>query len=209
MTELPFDIPPSLFSYLEQYQSAPEKTTIRLEKQLQKRGADAVGYFLLAWFYHQQERHQQAVDYALKAKNYAPGSPFFENLHYFFSHPKLFDAWCNPSSATQDSANRYTAFRASGPLLDLDSLIEKLSDVESRRINFDPDAPAGTSKPDKVDDTDDIVSETLATIYEQQGKLEAAINAYERLKIIKSERKSAFDKKIKELKKIQKEQEAD
>ncbi|MBN2733031.1 MAG: hypothetical protein JXR26_11430 [Balneolaceae bacterium] len=210
MAELPFDIPASLASYLEQYDSAPEKTTNRLEKQLQKRGADAVGHLVLAWFYHQQEKHQQAVDAALKAKLFAPGSPFFERLHYFFSHPQLFNAWCNHKDSAGSTTNAYD-FSQTGPILDLDQLIKKLSKVESTRIKFNPDAPSGDSSPasDESDNIDDIVSETLANIHEQQGKIDEAINVYQRLKVNNKEKKTFYNKQIKRLKKIQDQQEKD
>lgn len=210
MAELPFDIPASLASYLEQYESAPEKTINRLEKQLQKRGADAVGHFVLAWFYHQQEKHQEAVDAALKAKLFAPGSPFFERLHYFFSHPQLFNAWCNYEETTGKATSAYD-FSKTSPILDLDQLIKKLSKVESTRIKYDPDAPsnASSSVSDKSDNVDDIVSETLANIHEQQGKIDAAINAYKRLKVNNKEKQSFYNKQIKRLKKVQNQQEKD
>lgn len=203
MADLPFDIPPSLYSYLEQFESAPQKTTRRLEQQLQKRGADAVGYFLLAWFYHKQENQPEAVNAALKAKIFAPGSPFFEKLHYFFSHPNLFDAWC-----TQEAWNDHTlggyGFSKSGPILDLDNLIEKLSKIESSRIRFNQDILSdedSSSATEESDEVDDIVSETLAKIHEQQGKYKTAIKAYERLKVTKKERQSFYDERIEELKK--------
>lgn len=205
MAELPFDIPPSLTSYLEQYESAPKKILLRLEKQLQKRGADPVGYFLLAWFYHKQEQHQQAVEYALKAKTYAPGSPFFDKLHYFFSHPNLFDAWCNTAQLHTHNEGDYNAFSETRLLLDLDTLIEKLSNIESNRITFDPDTPSDSqaSFSKSIEETDNIVSETLAKIHEQQGKITAAINTYKKLKANNKEKKGFYDKQIKRLKELQ------
>lgn len=200
MSELPFDIPPSLYSYLEQYESAPDKTTRRLEKQLQKRGADAVGYFLLAWFYYKQEKQAKAVNAALKAKIFAPGSPLFEKLHYFFSHPHLFKAWCT-REARYDHASGGYGISKSGPVLDLDKLIEKLSEVESTRVWYEQDGPGnhGSSMAEESDDVEDIVSETLAKIHEQQGKYQAAIEAYKRLKVTKKDKQSFYDERIAQL----------
>lgn len=201
MPELPFEIPPSLNSYLEQYASAPQKTTRRLETQLKKRGDDAVGHFLLAWFYYNQQMQEKAVHAALKAKIFAPGSPLFEKLHYFLSHPHLFDAWCTHGSSTEQKHLQY-GMATPGPALDLDMLIQKLSEVKSTRIRYNPDdTPDENSSKmhDRSDDADNIVSETLARIHEQQGKFDAAIAAYTRLKMIKKERSSFYDERIAEL----------
>ena len=206
MAELPFNIPPSLNSYLEQYDSAPRKTTARLKKLLHKRGADPIGYFLLGWFYHKQELNKEAVECALKAKSYAPGSPFFEKLHYFFSHPQLFDAWHNTAESFNSAKSGYNVFTKTGLLLDLDTLIEKLSQVESTRIQFDPNASSDVedSFSKSLDDAEEIVSETLANIHEQQGKINAAIKAYKRLKVNNKEKEDWYEEQIKRLKKIKK-----
>jgi tetratricopeptide (TPR) repeat protein len=184
MSAIPFAIPESLASYAVQYASSPDKTIHRLRKQLKKRGADPVGYFLLGWFYHRKGLNQKAIDCALKAKNFAPGSPFFERLHYFFTHPKLFDAWQlydGPTLVREDHAD--AGYRTPGPVLELDTLIKKLSDATAKRIkNKDlPPSDSGNYLSSNFDDVDDIVSETLAEIHEKQGKTEAAIQTYKRL----------------------------
>ena len=93
MQELPFEIPQSLRSYVAQFENDPEKGIGNLESFLKKRGMDAVGYFLLSWLYINKGEKEQAVHYALKAKCFAPGSAFFQHLHYFIVHPDHFEAW--------------------------------------------------------------------------------------------------------------------
>ncbi|TVQ73574.1 MAG: hypothetical protein EA363_03010, partial [Balneolaceae bacterium] len=93
MQELPFEIPQTLSSYVAQFENDPEKGIANLEAFLKKRGMDAVGYFLLSWLYFNNDQKEEAVHYALKAKCCAPGSPFFEHLHYFMVHPDHFEAW--------------------------------------------------------------------------------------------------------------------
>ncbi len=93
MQELPFEIPQSLSSYVAQFENDPEKGIANLEAFLKKRGMDAVGYFLLSWLYFNNDQKEEAVHFALKAKCCAPGSPFFQHLHYFMVHPNHFDAW--------------------------------------------------------------------------------------------------------------------
>src|SRR5690554_4194901 len=93
MMNIPVHIPRSLQSYLDQYSEKPLVAIERLENQLKKRGPDAVGYYLLAWFYHYQDQPAEAVRCAWKAKIFAPGSPVMESFPYLMSHPKKFDAW--------------------------------------------------------------------------------------------------------------------
>lgn len=202
MPQLPFEIPKSLASYAEHFEEDPIKATTRLKKQLKKRGPDAVGHFLLAWFYHLKGMNDQAVEEALKARIFAPGSPFLQKLHYYLSHPKAFDAW-TPES-TQASRPRKTApSKEAGPVLNLDELIQRLSEVESKRIRPDNDKSQEDSRPtNRHDNVDDIVSETLATIHEKQGKTEAAIRAYKRLKELHADKQAYYDQQINRLEKI-------
>lgn len=206
MPQLPFDIPKSLASYAEHFEDDPIKATTRLKKQLKKRGPDAVGHFLLAWFYHLKGMDEQAVDEALKARIFAPGSPFFQKLHYYLSHPKAFEAWTPERDATTQSQSSASLPRDTGPVLDLDSLIERLSGVESKRIR--PEEPAETDNTDKQissDNVDDIVSETLADIHEKQGKIDAAIQTYERLKKINKANEQHYSNEIARLTKLKEE----
>lgn len=205
MLQLPFDIPKSLASYAEHFNEEPLKATTRLKKQLEKRGPDAVGHFLLAWFYHLKGMDDQAVDEALKARIFAPGSPFFEKLHYYLSHPQAFEAW-TPEVPAKKTGRPSAAPERQGPVLDLDSLIQKLSEVESKRLR-----PAGGTESDgadtakyrkRADDIDDIVSDTLASIHERQGKIEAAIRTYKRLKELNAEKKEYYGEQIERLEEI-------
>lgn len=198
MPQLPFEIPKSLASYAEHFDDDPIKATTRLKKQLKKRGPDAVGHFLLAWFYHLKGLDDQAVEEALKARIYAPGSPFFEKLHYYLSHPSTFEAWTpeRPASGSGHSSSS----EEPGPVLDLDKLIQKLSAVESERIKADEQDQKATENPgESSDNVDDIVSETLASIHEKQGKMKEAINTYKRLKNLKPENAEFYERQIKRL----------
>lgn len=206
MPELPFDIPQSLASYVSHFDDDPVTATERLKKQLNKRGPDAVGYFLLAWFYHLQDMNEKAVEESLKAKTLAPGSPFFEKLHYYLSHPHTFDAW-TPSEYSEPDGNTEFETRHTPVLEDLDSLIEKLSEVEAEKITFSfSDKKSSDPKNKKpIDDVADIVSETLAGIHEKQGKTEAAIRTYERLKELRKEKSDYYAEQITRLRKVQEE----
>ncbi len=83
MESLPFEIPQSLASYVEQYEAEPQSAMDRLDKQLHRRGSDAVGHFLMSWFHFNAGELDKAIAYALKAKTFAPGSPFLEYLTLF------------------------------------------------------------------------------------------------------------------------------
>ena len=206
MSQLPFDLPKSLVSYAEHFEQKPQNAIHRLERQLGKRGPDAVGHFLLAWFYHLQGRKEEAVEQALKAKIFAPGSPFFEKLHYYLVHPEHFDAW-TPESGSMGQSKTGSKIPEAGPVLNLDALIEKLAGVESERITLSEDRQAKPSLSPEAGDTDDIASDTLANIHETQGKTEAAIRTYTRLKKLNKHKKEYYDEKIAELKELQKKRE--
>lgn len=209
MPDLPFTIPESLASYLVQFESAPEKTIHRLKKQLKKRGPDAVAYFLLGWFYHRQGDREKAIDCALKAKTFAPGSPFLNKVHYYFTHPQLFGAWQTTEGDTSPSFSQPFP-KDADPITDLNTLIEKLSAMESnRRIRQkkqDDSSAQRKNHTENFDDVDDIVSETLAKIHEQQGKTQAAIDTYQKLKKRRKEKSAYYSEQIARLKKIKKEE---
>lgn len=202
MSQLPFELPKSLVSYAEHFQQKPQNAILRLERQLNKRGPDAVGHFLLAWFYHLQNRNDEATEQALKAKIYAPGSPFFEKLHYYLVHPDRFEAWTPESARTVKSKTGKKETEA-GPVLNLDALIEKLAEVESERITLTEDQQTKSSVPSDSGETDDIASDTLANIHETQGKTEAAIRTYTRLMKLNKHKKDYYKEKIAELKELQ------
>lgn len=207
MPQLPFEIPKSLTSYAEHFDKEPIKATTRLKKQLKKRGPDAVGHFLLAWFYHLKGMDDEAVDEALKARIFAPGSPFFEKLHYYLSHPNTLEAWTPERSATSKSRSGQTADH--GPVLDLDNLIQKLSAVESNRIKPESSQPLESREKGKLsNDVSNMVSETLASIHENQGKIDAAIQTYKRLMELRKHKSKHYSEQISRLEK-KKEEAAD
>lgn len=201
MQELPFNIPKSLSSYVEKFDDDPEKVTLKLKKHLKKRGPDAVGHFLLSWFYHVQNKKNEAVKQALKAKTYAPGSPLMEHLHYFLVHPEKFEAAIPAHSYTSSSLKLQQASRTS-PILDLDRLIEMLEAVESHRIQI-PDKDESFDESDlskEAEQVDDVVSETLAKIHTKQGRKKEAIQMYERLIDKNSEKADHYKNQISKLK---------
>lgn len=201
MAEFPFDIPQSLATYTEQFEDDPLKVTTKLKKHLETRGPDAVGYFLLAWFYHLKGLKDRAVEHALKAKAYAPGSPLLEKMHYYLSHPDAFEAW-TPDIVSEYSSQKYRPQKGPEPILDLDNLISRLSEVDSEPISIPENEAKLKPRPAKSteqDEVDDIASETLAKIHEMQGKAEAAIRTYERLKRLNKEKKDYYNEQIERL----------
>lgn len=207
MPEFPFNIPESLATYVEQFDDDPLKATTKLKNHLNKRGPDAAGYFLLAWFYHLKGIKDEAIKYALKAKVYAPGSPLMEKLHYYLSHPDTFEAW-SPRTVSVRSPAKYPP-GGPEPLLDLDNLIERLSEVESNRIKLSGSESdlLLVDHDDIAEDIDDIASETLANIHETQGKTEAAIRTYKRLKKLNKQKSDFYREKISRLERLREAQE--
>jgi hypothetical protein len=167
MKKFPFTIPPSLNSYVEQFDDDPVRITRKLERQVSKRDPDAVGHFLLAWFHHIQDNQDRAISEALKAKTYAPGSPLMEHLHYFLLHPEQFDAKI-PQSGKKGKKVLVQGSR-SAQILDLDRLIELLEAVESQRMNYSYEEVSDEDLSEDSSDVAEIISETLAKIHEAQG----------------------------------------
>ncbi len=198
MKTLPFIIPPSLNSYVEQFDTDPMRMTRKLERQVAKRDPDAVGHFLLAWFHHVQDNQNKAIAEALKAKTYAPGSPLMEHLHYFLLHPEQFEAKI-PQSGKKGRKVLVQGTRTA-QILDLDRLIELLEAVESQRVNYSYEEVSDEDLSEDSSDVAEIISETLAQIHEAQGNKKEAIHMYERLVIVNEEKADTYTSKIEELK---------
>ncbi len=200
MQKLPFNIPKSLSSYVEKFDDDPKGVTKKLHRHINKRDPDAVGHFLLAWFYHLQDENQAAIKEALVAKTYAPGSPLMEHLHYFLVHPELFEASV-PNTEYSSQRKLQQASRTS-PILDLDRLIELLEAVESQRIQISLDEDADeTDLSEESTEVEDIISETLAKIHVTQGNKKEAIKMYERLITINEDKAEVYNSEISKLKK--------
>ena len=200
MQTLPFNIPKSLSSYVEKFDDDPKGVTKKLHRHVKKRDPDAVGHFLLAWFYHLQDENHAAIKEALVAKTYAPGSPLMEHLHYFLVHPELFEASV-PNTEYSSQRKLQQASRTS-PILDLDRLIELLEAVESQRIQISLDEDADeTDLSEESTEVEDIISETLAKIHVTQGNKKEAIKMYERLITINEDKAEVYNSEISKLKK--------
>lgn len=199
MHQLPFNIPQSLSSYAERFEQEPDVAIKKLKKHLKKRGADSVGHFLLAWFYHLQGENKLAIREALKAKTYAPGSPLMKHLHYFLVHPELFDAAVPNQSYS--SARQLLQSNRSSPVLDLDRLIAMLEEAESRRIRIPADGePFDDSDLSKeAENVDGIVSETLARIHIKQGNKSEAIKMFKKLIHLNSDKADYYKEEISKL----------
>ena len=211
MTRFPAHIPTSLQSYVEQFDEDPDKAIDRLRGLLAKRGPDAVGYYLLAWLCYRNEERTEAIRAAWKAKIFAPGSPAMETLHYFMTHPDKQNAWKPKKLKPRHRPVRSAPFHTHS-INDLDELIGKLSSVETRRIRLSS-AETDEPEPDLAADSasvDDIVTETLARIHENQGNLRQAIRTYEKLIGLNGEqKKTEYEARIRELRsRIEEEEES-
>ncbi|WP_103665552.1 hypothetical protein [Gracilimonas amylolytica] len=205
MQDFPFNIPKSLSSYVEKFDEDPKLITQKLKKHLKKRGPDAVGHFLLSWFFHLRGMNKEAIAEALKAKTYAPGSPLMEHLHYFLVHPEKFEAAVPTTSYSSGTTKLQQAARTSS-ILDLDRLIEMLEQVESKRIQIpgEDEEFDDTDLSKESEKVDDLVSETLAKIHAQQGREKEAVKMYQRLIELKSDKADHYQKQIDKLKKKKK-----
>jgi len=200
----PFEIPESYQSYLTKFESDPEEAISRLTTHIEKRSTGAVGYFFLAWLLLKNNQKQEALDAALQAKMRAPGSDFFERLHYFVSHPSAFDAW--QPAATKKYIQKESEGETSHPIKDLDSLIHKLSDAENKRIKLKESEQEDQDLSENSSDVDDIVTETLAVIHEKQKNYLAAIATYKKLIKSHPKRTDHYNKEINRLQKIKTQQ---
>lgn len=190
--------PTSFQIYLDQFETDPDKTIKKLEQHVIKRNTGAVGYFYLAWLCHKKGDRKKAIEHAWTAKVCAPGSPLMERLHYFLSHPDSFDAW-KPDQKNKYYKKEYNSGDRSHPISDLDSLINKLSAVESKRIKLsEEDLKNGVDEDLSKHSTevDDIVTETLAGIHEKQKNFKAAIETYKQLRKSNPAKREHFDEQI-------------
>lgn len=193
-------IPESYQIYLDQFDSDPDGTLIKLESHVTKRNCGAVGYYILAVLSRNAGRASDAVRYALSAKIMAPGSEFFRRLPYFIQHPDYFDAWVPDRPAHTNGSKKKQETQSTHPIKDLDQLISKLSEAETQRIHVpkeDIDAEKSAEDLSKRSaDVDDIVTETLALIHEKQGNYAAAINVFKQLRLAKSSKREHYDEQI-------------
>lgn len=200
MQEFPFSLPKSLQSYIELFPEQREKTIEKLDAHLKKRGYDAVGYFLMSWFYLQLENRAKALEYALMAKTFAPGSPFLEYLHYYMAHPQAFEA-AVPHTLHRDGKKIKRTASVANFLIDLEGLISKLSQVEGQKITIKPSSELEEDVDLSITsiNIDDLATETLAAIHIKQGNKENAVAIYRRLIEKHPDKKAYFEQKIAEI----------
>jgi hypothetical protein len=115
--------------------------------------------------------------------------PFFDDP----DEPPV-DRFDEAMSATTPPANGSLS-HAAAPDDELDRLI---TDLESARIVPRPDYET-IEKPDLNTGIDDVVSETLARIYEGQKQYDEAARMYDKLAILKPDRADLFTRKAFEL----------
>lgn len=194
-----YQIPKSYQSYLEQFETDPEKAIVRLEKRVEKRQSGAVGYFFLSWLYIKNGNREKAIEAALKAKVLAPGSRFMERLPYFVQHPQSFNAW-QPLITKSESRKEIRFIKQGYPIQDLDRLISKLSSIERKKFNQEEKESKQDDLSRKSIAVEDIVTETLAVIHEKQKNYPAAIKTYRRLSEENPEKQEHYDEQIERLK---------
>lgn len=176
----PLPLPPSLQSYSELFQREPHEAIKRLENQLRKREYDPVCTILLAWFHKEIGDSSTASYYAIKAKLFAPGSPFLSFSSYYLDHSDQFDASV-PLDAYEGELPGFFVDRT----LSLDELIERLSSGDNSKISLQESHTEPVSDSETIigDSADGqlLATETLAKIYEAQGAHEKAAQVYEAL----------------------------
>lgn len=193
----PLALPPSLVSYNELFVREPAEAIKRLENQFRKREYDPICALMLAWFYRETGDMSAAESYSQKARLFSPGSPFLAYSPYYLDHPDLFDADV-PKDAYENELSAFYVDRT----LSLDELIERLSSSDAGKISLQ-DADNGT--PSEWNDgsggagEDYFATETLAKIYESQGKLEEAAKVYEQLMSTKPAKTDEYREKIEAL----------
>lgn len=194
-----YHIPKSYQSYLETFENDPEAAIERLKNRVDKRNTGAIGYFFLAWMYMKTGDKENAIELSIQAKVMAPGSRLMSRLHYYISHPQAFNAW-EPKKNRKSFTRGSHSVDQAHPIQDLDSLISKLSALESKRIKpvFDKEDEQRDLS-ELSSDVDDIVTETLAVIHEKQKNYPAAITTYQKLKRANPSKTDHYDEQISRL----------
>lgn len=179
MKAFPFPLPESLKSHLELFERKPDKAIESLHKHLKRRGNDAVGYFLLGWLYLQSGDQPAALKCAAMARAFAPGSPFFSYLPYYFQHPDRFEAWLPAFESEYTGQSMHQPERDDRFFVDIDRLIQQLSNPEATRIRMNQNEMGNQAKHPPISRGDDLATLTLASIYENQKRYDEAIKVLE------------------------------
>lgn len=193
----PLTLPPSLVSYNELFVREPAEAIKRLENQFRKREYDPVCALLLAWFYRETGDVDTSDAYSLKARFFSPGSPFMAYSPFYLDHPEQFEAEV-PQDAYENELPGFYVDRT----LSLDELIERLSSGDASKISLqesDGSVPVENRDGSENAGEDLFATETLAKIYESQGKLEAAAKVYEQLMVSKPAKSDEYRDKVESL----------
>lgn len=191
-------IPKSFQGYIDQFESDPATALERLENHVVKRNTGAVGYFFLAWLYHRHGENKKAIRSALQAKMLAPGSKLMERLHYLLAHPRSFNAW-EPEPKRKKFRRENHSYDTGHPIQDLDLLIARLSSVERKYMKDEMNRKSEGDQPDLGEQSahvDDIVTETLAVIYEKQKNYPSAIDTYKKLRASNPSKEEHYSEQI-------------
>lgn len=193
----PLALPPSLVSYNELFVREPVEAIKRLENQFRKREYDPVCALLLAWFYREAGDVDTSDAFAQKARLFSPGSPFLAYSPFYLDHPENFDAVVTQEAYESDLPGFYV-----DRTLSLDELIERLSSGDAGKISLqEADGSSPVENRDNSDGADEnlFATETLAKIYESQGKFDAAAKVYEQLMVSKPSKSDEYRDKIESL----------
>ena len=123
-----------------------------------------------------------------------------ERLHYFLAHPNHFEAWIPDPGVDDIGTLKKPDAIHRHPISDLDSLITRLSSVETTRIQLDMNRDQGRDLSEESSRVDDIVTETLARIHEEQKSYQTAIDTYQRLMEMHPEKREEYTERVERLK---------
>jgi hypothetical protein len=128
--------------------------------------------------------------------------PVAEEKHFNWEQSHSFFTWLVPQEEKTEEPKINQPFKSK--LEETEDLVDKFLKKEPRitpqKVDF---YTAGNVAKLSIADTDEVVSETLASIYSKQGYFNKAIRAYEKLSLKFPEKSAYFASRIKELEVLQ------